>query len=124
MEIFSFGFQFCKGFVHEERRWQSPSLRHPSIAGPGPFQQQRAFLRTVRTKWNIADCGNQGTQSAKDEFFALHVWIVDGETEEPVGEEIFLEEATKEVKATAVKSIRDAVQMFKPSETPRAESQK
>ena len=49
---------------------------------------------------------------------------VDGETEEPVGEEIFLEEATREVKATAVKSIRDAVQMFKPNETPRVERQK
>ena len=88
------------------------------------FQQQRAFLRTVRTKWNIADCGTKALSQRRMNLLLYMCGYVDGETEEPVGEEIFLEEATKEVKATAVKSIRDAVQMFKPNETPRVESQK
>ena len=36
------------------------------------FQQQRAFLRTVRTKWNIADCG---TKALSQRRMTLHVWI-------------------------------------------------
>ena len=49
------------------------------------FQQQRAFLQIVRTKWNIAECG---TKALRMNLLRDMCGYVDGETEEPVGEEI------------------------------------
>ena len=43
------------------------------------FQQQRAFLQTLRTKWNIADCGTKALN-----LLLYMCGIGDGETEEPV----------------------------------------
>ena len=82
------------------------------------FQQGRAHLRTVKTKYNVSDAGTKALSQRRIIFLLYLCNYVDVETDEPVGLDIFLEESTREQKAMAVKNISQISRIFSDVDVP------
>ena len=80
------------------------------------FQQGRAYLRTVKTKYNVSDAGTKALSQRRILFLLYLCNYVDVEADEPIGLDIFLEESTREQKAMAVKNISQISRIFSDAE--------